>query len=249
MSTETQEIAGTPAPVESETQNTEQNTPAVTATDGSVEPKQEEQKPKTFTQAEVDALVQKRLLKEQRRITRQLSERQAPLQEPKREQFRDDDAFVQAQIEHIAEQKAAEKLAERDRAMQAEKQADTFTEKAEKAIEKYPDFNDVISNPALPINENMVEFITESDMGADVAYFLGKNPGKAVAIAQMSPVKAALALDAIARELSAKPQPRTTSAPAPISPIGASKATSKEPEDMSFDEFSAWRRNQIKSRS
>ena len=249
MSTETQEIAGSPAPVASETQNTEQNTPEVTATDGTVESKQEEPKVKTFTQAEVDAMVQKRLLKEQRRINRQLAERQAPAKEPVREQFRDDEAFTQAQIEHIAEQRANAKLAERDRLMQAEKQADTFTDMAEKAIEKYPDFNDVISNPALPINENMVEFITESDMGADVAYFLGKNPGKAVAIAQMSPVKAALALDAIARELSAKPQPRVSSAPAPINPIGASKAVSKDPENMSFDEFSAWRRNQIKSRS
>ena len=85
---------------------TELNTPPVTAADGVVEPKQDEQ-PKTFTQAEVDALIQKRLLKEERRVHRRIEQqlreqKQAEVLkiEPKRDDFRDDEAFTQAQIDH-----------------------------------------------------------------------------------------------------------------------------------------------------
>lgn len=251
MDTETLAPAATPEAVPehvaSETKNTEQNTPSVTATEGVVETKQEEPKPKTFTQAEVDALVQKRLMKEQRRMNRQLSERiqNTPATAPVREQFQNDDAYWEAHIEHLAEQKAAQKVAERERTMQSEKRADVFAEKAEKAIEKYADFNDVVSNPNLHINDSMVEFITDSDLGTEVAYFLGKNPSRAEQIANMSPVKAALAMEAIAKEITAKPNPRPSSAPAPIKPIGASSSSQKDPEDMSFKEFTDWRRKHL----
>lgn len=204
-----------------------------------------------FSQAEVDALVQKRLVKEQRRVERNLREqlaRQAASVEPKREEFRDDDAYLQAQIEHLAEQKAAEKFAERERQQQQERISETFREKADKAAERFPDFDAVISNPLLPINDGMAEFIADSDLGPDLAYHLGKNPHKAAQIAQMSPIKAARELTRIEAELASKPPPRTSAAPAPITPIGASKASSKSLEDMSFDEFAARRRQQIKNR-
>jgi len=255
MTTETQEVADNSAPVESQTLNSEPNTSEGTAPEGNVETKQVEPE-KTFTQAEVDALVQKRLLKEERRMNRKIEQRLAQAQqtqrlvdEPKREQFRDDDAYLQAQIDHLAEQKATQRLAERERAKDLEKQAETFTEKADKAIEKYPDFYEVTANPNVPINEHMVDFITESDMGADVAYFLGKNPHKAALIAQMSPVKAVLALKGIETELATKPTTKPSNAPAPINPIGANKATvTKDPGEMNQAEFNKWRKEQISKR-
>lgn len=238
--------AGLPAPTESEVVNqTEQNTPLETAADGVVEQKQEAQ-PKTFTQEEVDALVQKRLLKEQRRITRdldrQLREQQQSknLQPPEREAFRDDEAFIQAQVEHLAEKKAAEKLAERERESQRERLSESFIEKAEKASERYADFQSVVSNPALPINDAMAEFIAESDLGPDVAYHLGKNPMKAAQIAQMSPIKAARELTRIEAEIAARPQVKPSKAPAPISPVGnrGKSSTSALPSDS--DDINTW---------
>ena len=60
---EVEETAVTTAPTESEVVNqTELDTPPETAADGVVEKKQDEQ-PKTFSQEEVDAIVQKRLKK------------------------------------------------------------------------------------------------------------------------------------------------------------------------------------------
>jgi hypothetical protein len=250
----TVEVAGLPASSESELVNQpELNTPEATAADGVVEEKQVEQSAKTFTQAEVDALIQKRLLKEERRVHRRIeqqlrqSQQAEALKEPKREAFGDDQAYLQAQVEHLAEKKAAEKLEERKKAEEAERRHDAFLEKAEKAAERYPDFQAVVSNPSLPISEAMAEFIAESDQSADLAYHLGKNPMKAAQIAQMSPIKAARELARIETELSQPP--KTSNAPPPINPIGSNKSSGqKDPADMSPSEFAKWRKEQIARR-
>jgi len=239
-------------PAESEVENkTELNTPEGTAPAGDVETKQDESV-KSFkpieSQAELDALIQKRLLKEERRFTRKLEqqlqqrEQQKVLQEPKREEFRDDDAYVQAQIDHLAEVKANEKLKEREQAQKAEQRSESFLEKAEKASERYPDFQIVVGNPSLQINEAMAEFIAESDLGADVAYLLGKNPLKAAHIAQLSPVLAARELFRLETEIANKPKPRPSNAPAPIAPISGVSGGSKNTSDMTDAEYAKWRR-------
>lgn len=225
----------------------EQNTPADTAAAEVVEPKQAEER--KFTQAELDAAIQKRLLKEERKVHRRVeqqlreqAEAKAREIEPQRESYRDEDAYLQAQIEHLAEKKAAEKLAQRERQTQQERTAEAFAEKAEKAQTKYPDFQAVVSNPSLTINEPMAEFITDSDSGAEIAYYLGKNPHRAADIAAMSPVKAARELARLEAELLAKPKPQPSSAPAPISPIKGESGGSKSVSEMTDAEFAAHRR-------
>lgn len=251
MTTETQVAdAGLPATVElADAKSEASNTPQVTAAEGESgkEEQAKDQAPKTFTQAEVDALIQKRLVKEQRRITRQLQEQlasQAVQQPPKREAFQDDEQFVKAQIEHLAEQKAREKLEQRQKAEQSERIAETFQEKAEKALERYPDFNQVISNPTLPINEVMVEFIAESDLGPDVAYHLGKNPAEAHRIAQLSPVKAARELARIESELAARPKANPSKAPEPITPVTSRGMSSQSHSPSDSDDIDTWMRKE-----
>lgn len=251
MTTEMQDVAGESLSVELDNANTEaKNTPEATAAAGEVEQKQDEPT-KTFTQAEVDALVQKRLLKEERRVHRrieqQLREQQQSAvlqQEPQRESFRDDQAYLQAQVEHLAEVRAAQKLAQRERAAEAEKRSESFIEKAEKASERYPDFQTVVSNPQLHINDAMAEFISESESGADVAYHLGKNPTRAAQIAQMSPIRAARELLAIESELAARPKAKPSQAPEPISPVGTrgKASTSSLPSDD--DDIATWMRKE-----
>ena len=234
---------------------TELNTPPVTAADGVVEPKQDEPA-KTFTQAEVDALIQKRLLKEERRVHRRIEQQlreqkqsEVLKTEPRRDDFRDDEAFTQAQIDHLAERKAAEKLAERERAQQQEKVAESFLEKAEKAQERYPDYHAVVGNPTLAINEGMVEFIADSEHGADVAYYLGKNPMKAAQIAQMSPIKAARELSRIESEIASKPKANPSKAPEPISPVGTRGKASSSPLPSDEDDIETWmKKEQARSR-
>ncbi len=254
MTTETQEVAGESLPVVTDDAKPVLNTPEATAADGVVEPKQEEPAAKTFTQAEVDALIQKRLLKEERRVHRRIEQLQREQQQvealkpPERESFRDDAAFTEAQLEHLAEKKAAEKLAERERAEQAAKVQDSFLEKAEKAQERYADFQQVVSNPSLAINDGMAEFISESDLGADIAYFLGKNPMKAAQIAALSPIKAARELTRIEAEIASKPKATPSKAPDPITPVGSrgKSSTSALPSDE--DDIETWMRKESERR-
>lgn len=246
MSTENQAVENA-VPTESEVVNqTELNTPEVTATEGQVDDKQAEPA-KTFTQAEVDALVQKRLQKEERRIAKRFENemrehQQAKVLEkaPERESFRNDDEYLQAQIEHLAERKAVEKLSQRETMRKQEEQTEAFLAKAEKATEKYPDFQTVVSNPNLRINEGMAEYIADSDLGADVAYFLGQNPMKAAQIAQMSPIKAARELTRIEAEIEAKPKARLSKTPEPINPVGSKGSSSSSSMPSDTDDINTW---------
>lgn len=252
MTTETQvEDADLSAPVLSDDAKPELNTPEGTAPGGGVDDKKQDEPAKTFTQAEVDAMVQKRLLKEERRVHRRVeqqlreqAEAKAREIEPKRDEFRDDDAYLQAQIEHLAEKKAAEKLAERNRAQEAERRSESFIEKAEKAAERYADFQVVVGNPSLRINEEMAEFISESDLGADVAYFLGKNPSKAAEIAGLSPINAARELTRIESELAARPKATPSKAPEPISPVGVRGKASSSSLPSDSDDIDTWMRKE-----
>lgn len=258
MTTDTQELdAGLPAPVAPDDVNPGLNTPAGTAPAGEVDDKKQDEPPKTFTQAEVDAMVQKRLLKEERRVHRRVEQQMREQTEaqtreiaPKRDEFRDDQAYYEAQIEHLAEKKAAEKLQQREQATEASRRSESFIEKAEKASERYADFQSVVSNPSLRINDEMAEFISESDLGADVAYFLGKNPNKAAEIAGLSPMKAARELTRIESELAARPKATASKAPEPISPVGVRGKASSSSLPSDNDDIDTWmRKEQARTRS
>jgi hypothetical protein len=182
-------------------------------------------------------------VKEARRQARnaeQVARERVLANEPKREEFRDDEAFSQAHIEHLAEKKAAEKLAERERAQQQERTTEAFLEKAEKAQERYPDFQMVVGNPSLAINDGMLEFIADSEHGPDVAYHLGKNLMKAAQIAQMSPIKAARELSRIESEIASKPKANPSKAPEPISPVGTRGKSSVSALPSDEDDIDTW---------
>lgn len=206
---------------------------------------------KTFTQAELDAAIQKRLLKEERRVHRRVEQQYREQAEarnrevvPQREAYRDDEAYLNAQIEHLAEKKAAEKFEQRERQSTQEKTSEAFMEKAETAKAKYSDFDAVVGNPELTINEAMVEFISDSDTGPDLAYFLGKNPIKAQEIAAMTPMKAARELTRLESEVNAKPTVRTSNAPAPINPIGNRGSAAPTIANADFSEYKKLRASQ-----
>lgn len=243
------EVLETVDPLESdEIKQPEQNTPDATAAPGDVEkPKQEEQPPKTFTQAEVDSIVQRQKLKAERQAVRRMEHqlREQQVQQvattpPKREAFVSDEDFSQAEIDHRAEVKARELVEQRTKAERAEKSQEAFLERSEKAQERYPDFQAVISNPTLPINAAMAEFIEDSEHGPDVAYYLGKNPGKAYEISQLPPMRAARALVAIESELAAKPKASPSKAPEPITPIGTRGKASSSSLPSDNDPIDVW---------
>ena len=90
----------------------------------------------------------------------------------------------------------------------------------------------------------MAEFISESDLGADVAYFLGKNPAKAAEIAGLTPMKAARELSRIESELAARPKATPSKALEPISPVGVRGKASSSSLPSDSDDIDTWMRKE-----
>jgi hypothetical protein len=124
--------------------------------------------------------------------------------------------------EALAERKAEELLARRETARQQQALLENYHDREESARDKYDDFEQVAYNPKLPITDVMAETIQSSDVGPELAYYLGSNPKEADRISRMTPFMQAKEIGKIEGKLSDNPPvKRTTSAPAPISPVTA----------------------------
>jgi hypothetical protein len=168
-----------------------------------------EQQSKTFTQEELDAIVGKRLAREQRKWEREQSR--------KVENFDSVDAYADA----LATRKAEELLAKRELERQQMDFLEAYHDREEDARSKYDDFEQVAYNPKLPISNAMAETIQASDIGPDIAYYLGSNPKEAARIAALnSPILQAKEIGKLEAKITSEPiLKRTTSAPPPIAPI------------------------------
>ena len=181
-----------------------------------------ESAPKTFTQEELDAAIGKRLAREQRKWEREQAQRvatpPAPKEVPPLEQFESPDAYAEA----LAERKAEELLARREAQRQQSEILEAYHDKEEEARTKYDDFEQVAYNPNLRITDVMAQTIQASDVGPDVAYYLGANPKEADRISRLQPFLQAKEIGKIEAKLAADPPAKkTSSAPAPIAPVTA----------------------------
>lgn len=221
---ENQVVAAEPAPEQ-----------VATAAPEPVESKPEaESPPKTFTQEELDAIVGKRLAREQRKWEREQALKAtqpqlpaAPAELPPADQFESVDAYAEA----LAAKKAEEIVRRQQMQQQEMTTLQAFHERVEAALEKYDDYQQVVENPALPITDVMAQTIRASEVGPDVAYWLGTNPKEAARIANLPPFLQAKEIGRIEARIAAEPPVRkTTSAPAPIAPV-----TSRTSSAPSYD--------------
>ena len=189
---------------------------------------QPEQTPeeKKFSQAEIDAMISKRLAREQRKWEREQQAKLAELQAkqtvakdlPAVDQFESPEAYAEA----LALRKAEELIAQREAQKQRAVVEEAYAEREEEARAKYDDFEQVAYNPQLRVTDVMAETIKASDMGPDLAYWLGSNPKEADRISRLSPLLQAREIGRIEAKLAADPPvKKTTSAPAPITPVTA----------------------------
>lgn len=108
---------------------------------------------------------------------------------------------------------------------QSQRLAAAWEEAKEDARERLPDFDQVVTDRT-PIHQRAASFIVESEKGADIAYWLGKNPKEAQSLFdkfETAPAHALVELGRIEARLSA-PAPKTVSTapkPAPILSGGA----------------------------
>ena len=180
--------------------------------------------PKTFTQEEMDAAISKRLAREQRKLEREIRQQleaerpQAPVAPVAPEQFESTEAYVEA----AATQRAQQLLQQQEQQRRQNEVFSAYQDREEAAREKYEDYQQVALNSALPITPVMAEVIRESDIGPEIAYYLGSNIKEADRIAKLSPSSQAREIGKLEAKLEASPPTKKTStAPAPIAPVNA----------------------------
>jgi len=208
-----------------------ESAPAAPETASEIPPQQPEQAAapdtpaKTFTQEELDDIIRKRLAKEQRkweRHQRQPAAPPPPQEIPPADQFESVDAYAQA----LAERKAQELVQQRDFERQQSELLESYAEREESARDKYEDFERVVYNPNLRVTTVMAQTIQASDLGPDIAYYLGSNPKEADRIARLSPILQAKEIGKLEAKLVTDPPVvrKSTKAPDPIAPVNASRS-------------------------
>jgi len=212
------EVDSAPAPEVTATPENAESTPEV------VESQIETPDEKKYSQGEIDAMISKRLAREQRKWEREQQQRAAETQVVKApstatvDQFESPEAYAEA----LAYQRAEELIAKREAAKQQSQILESYQEREDAIRDKYDDFEQVAYNPKLPVTDVMAQTIQSSDIGPELAYYLGSNPKDAERISRLPPYAQAKEIGKIEAKLSDNPPvKKTTSAPAPISPVTA----------------------------
>lgn len=149
--------------------------------------------------------------------------------EPTEDQFENYDDYLVAKAKHQA-------LAE----LRSEQRQESFISAAKS---KFTDFVAVVMRPDLPVTQAMSEAIRESEIGADIAYHLGKNPDEAARISRLSPARQAVEIGKLEVVLSAPLAKPKDPPPPPIKPVsGTSAGGSKDPSKMTMAEYVEWRK-------
>lgn len=199
-----------------------------TAASGSAEPTTpagaEQPEPRTFTQDELNAIVAKEKAKVERQLKRDMeaARQSQPVtvgEPPNPNDFETALEYAEA----LADHKAAIKLAERDQQQRQQRTNATYAEREEAARDRYEDYETVVYMDDLTITPAMAQVIKASEVGPDVAYYLGKNPKEAERIAGLDPLAQAKELGKIEVKVAGSPPPakKPSSAPSPINPVGS----------------------------
>ena len=187
---------------------------------------------------------------EARRRAAELEQRlagQAYQDAPDEDSFDSYEEYQRAAIRYEAKQALK---AERQSDIEAQHQADSdlalqqFQVRAEAARQKHPDFDAVVGNQNLAISQDMLQIMAESEVGADVAYHLGKNPAEAQRLSMLPPALMGREMARLEVKMSAQPAPVL---PTPINTgtnvSGVGESSVPDMSKMSTAEYIAARRN------
>ncbi len=162
-------------------------------------------------------------------------------QNPGRPQdYRAPEDYTRAIAEQAAREVGAGVLARQ--AAQAQELAakaaqDAWSETTADFRQRVPDFDAVAHNPNLAVTPIMADAIRESNRGAEIAYYLGKNPDEAVQIAALPPVSQATAIARLESRLGANAV-SVSRAPQPVGTLSGRGGSAGKPlEDMDFEEY------------
>lgn len=256
-----EEMTGQETPaVTSEVQNpaaTPENVATQPAATEAPEGESTQAETKSFTQEELDAIIQKEKAKAEAKAERralkayretlerlvpqqQQHERQEESGRPTQAQFANVDDYVEAMAEW--------KLGQREQAQQQhqqQQQVKSITEKTEgfyaEAL-KDPSF-DRDTFDELPLTKTIAEAIIESDAAPKLMVFMANNPEEVQRISGLSPARQAAEIGKLEARLATAPKP--SNAPPPIKPIGTrGSATNSDLGKVSMEEYIEQRKKQ-----
>jgi hypothetical protein len=127
--------------------------------------------------------------------------------------------------------------AEQAQAFAARAAQEAWIEATTEFRQRVPDFDAVAHNPNLAITPVMADAIRESGRGAEIAYFLGKNPVEAAQIAGLPSVSQVSAIARIEGRLAIGTN-TFSHAPQPVSTLSGRGGSAGKPlEDMDFEAY------------
>jgi len=160
-------------------------------------------------------------------------------QRPVISQFETTEAYEDALLNWHETKKATETAVIKQREEQ-EVNLRKFNIAAAEARKKYEDFDDVVEAPVF--SQQMRESIFGSDVGPELAYFLGlpENRITADAIRAMPPQKQYYEMGKLETRLTlAQKTKKVTSAPAPINPVGISGGGVEDDSKLTIEQWMA----------
>lgn len=128
-----------------------------------------------------------------------------------------DAALLQQQQEQLAQQRSVQQ--KQQESMHYQRQQDEkFFDALDDASDRYEDFDDVVRNDNLPLTEAMLGVAKIAPNGADLLYYLAKNPKEVQRIANLHPVIQQREVAKHAIQFAS--QNNVSKAPAPVQPVG-----------------------------
>jgi len=165
---------------------------------------------------------------------------------PKEADFDSYEDYTHALVKHetteiLREERKAQALSQREQ--DADLALKQFEARAENGRKKHDDFDKVVGNPDLPITNDMLAIMADSDAGDEVAYYLGKNEAETRRLAMMPPAMMGREMARIEMKLSEQPKPAL---PNPVDTgstlSGTGESATVDESKMSTEDYIAHRR-------
>lgn len=168
---------------------------------------------------------------------------------PSLQEFATVEEWGQAIAEYSAHQalsRAEQTFQQRDQYHTQQQIAQQFQAKEATFAATTPDYLDRVAEltSSVPLPGELLMAISQSDHGPAVAYHLAQHLDVADRLARMHPVAAAVEIGRIEARLSAPQTKPVSKAPNPAPSLAGSSTVNKAPDDMSVNEWMAWRNSQ-----
>jgi len=122
-----------------------------------------------------------------------------------------------------------------------------FNKRAERMRAKYQDFDDVIATPVF--SPTLSQEILDSELGAEIGYYLAKNPDEALRLSSLPPSKVAKEIGKLEIRFSSFTKKTVSTTPPPINPVNGNEVVKRSIEEMPIEDFmKAERQKRIEKR-